>query len=236
MNRKGSSSPAIVFFVLLVIALFLFAIFTFSMNRSKIQIAIVGGEFVDDVLLQENEVKYQLSEFSRRAFLKTYDSFATNGEFFENDLSQDIKSNWKNEFFNKFESNFLNEVGVSGVDDEMKTKFKDLNIFIRGEEYYLGVSGFVFNSEIGTKKVAKLNYSPEIEVLLDFEKYLLEDFENVLNSVNLCDRDGSCYGSELNYFNVEFSDVGGKTSFEFKSKNYFFDLESKKISFSFVEK
>jgi hypothetical protein len=252
-NKKADLS--VVAFVLLVLLLCTYTLYSMTANRRKVSTTVSGFEQIEELLLEKKDIEYRLLKTTEECFIESYKELIeaklilkpplnTLGETI---IFEELNSNIKENYIEKIKI-CLKKKGKEnhrGLLIENSDFLKDVlffklryNQFEITSAYRIIIKEFPFATNIQNQK-----YSPNLNIEINLEKIGLIDFKKIEKAIE-CKKNEKCIESvikglfEVQITESSFGEEDNKEHYlnhTFKSKKEFLiGNEFKKIEFSFL--
>jgi hypothetical protein len=252
-NKKADLS--VVAFVLLVLLLCTYTLYSMTANRRKVSTTVSGFEQIEELLLEKKDIEYRLLKTTEECFIESYKEFVETGLILEPPLIalggttifEELNLNTKEDYLEKIKT-CLNKKGqekhrgLFAHDDDF---FKDVlfsrlknNQFTLSPEYKITLNNFPL-----TRSEENLKYLTTLNAEINLEKIGLIDFKKIEEAIE-CKKNKECIDSitkslfEVQIEKISFGEEDNKEYYlnhTFKSKKEFLiGNEFKNIEFSFL--
>ena len=235
-NKKADVS--VVLFVLFTLVICVLAIYAFITSSNQMEFQISDFNRIEEVYLKFSSAKFYLNLAGKEAFFKTYKEVVNQELYVEQPVKkvnsnlkfENLNSNWKQEFNNKFKENFKLEFSSYSFNEDYLINLRQL---ILDNEFEIlekkgGFDIFISNLNLSSySKTLNVTYTPKFLLGFDFNKEKLNSFEEIYEIKEICKSQKGvevCFNENLLNFNAELIEKE-KTSGE---KYFVVNLESKK--------
>jgi hypothetical protein len=159
-NKKGSINVGI--FVILVIFIYITALYSFTQNTRTIEKKLNGVGFLGEVYTKESSIDSYLKYFGEKAVIESYNDFAVSGDYSGVVITDDggyvtfssIRGDFDKKFEEKVSTKFKERLVETDFKDSILIGFKEFSLqntvvgsFNEGEIITFSVKGFVYGGD-----------------------------------------------------------------------------------------